>query len=78
MNAVGMDDMTISTSAGAAALAKKASDEADHIAVAKVLKPSGPRMRVTGNSFIVTRNASAAPTRTPGHSKGTVTLSIAR
>ena len=39
--AIGTDEMRMSVRAGAAALAKKASDEADQTAVARVSKPQG-------------------------------------
>ena len=71
--ASGADETRMSSSAGAAAWAKKASEDADHMAVANVLKPSGLKMRVAGSSFIVMRKTSAAPDMTPGRTRGTVT-----
>ena len=75
---MGMDDTKTSISAGAAARAKKASSEADHTAVASVLKPNGPKISVAGSSFIVTRKTSAPPISSPDRIKGPVTDSIAR
>ena len=77
-NAIGTEATRISMSAGAAAWAKNASSEADQIAVERVLNPSGPRISVAGNSFIVTRKTSAAPIRSPARISGAVTLSITR
>ena len=75
-NRMGMDETKISISAGAAARAKKASSEADHTAVASVLKPNGPKISVAGSSFIVTRKTSAPPISSPDFIRGPVTDSI--
>ena len=72
-NARGTDDARISRSAGAAARAKKASEAAAHIEVASVLNPMGLRINVAGNSFITSKNTSAAPDKIPGAINGNVT-----
>ena len=76
--AMGTDELNMSIRAGAAAWAKKASDEADHTAVARVLNPSGPSISVAGSSFIVTRKTNAPPISIPGLIRGPVTESITR
>ena len=48
------------SSAGAAALAKNASSEADQISVASVLKPVGASNNVAGSSLIVVRKTRPA------------------
>jgi len=68
----GTEDTNISSSAGAAALAKKASEDALHTAVDKVLNPSGLKINVAGSSFIVSKNTIANPAINPGRSKGKV------
>ena len=73
---MGSDDIRISVRAGAAARAKKASEDADQMEVARVSKPRGLSISVAGSSFIDTRNTRAAPISTPGRTSGTVTLRI--
>ena len=75
-NAIGTDDSNTNINAGAAACAKKASDEADQTEVASVLKFSGPSIRVAGNSFMDTRKTRAPAERMPGLIKGRVTDSV--
>ena len=65
MNVKGSADTNIRSRAGAAAWAKKASEEALHMDVAKVSKPSGLNIKVAGNSFIVNRNTIAPPANIP-------------
>ena len=72
-NAKGADEARISSNAGAAAWAKKASDAAPQMEVAKVEKPIGRNIRVAGSSFMVSRNTRAAPAKIPGRTKGRVT-----
>ena len=72
-NAIGIDDNTTSSNAGAAALAKNASEEVDQTSVAKVLKPKGPKISDAGNSFIVTRKTSIPPAIKALLTKGIVT-----
>ncbi len=43
-------EVMINNRAGAAARVKKASEVADHIEIARVLKPMGLRIKVAGNS----------------------------
>ena len=49
---------------------KNASDEADQMEVAKLLKPMGARMSVAGSSFMVRRNVKAPPAKSPGINNG--------
>ena len=70
----GKEVTSIRSNDGAAALAKNASDAADHMDVASVVKPVGLRINVAGNSFIVSRNTMAAPARMPVRNNGSVTL----
>jgi hypothetical protein len=72
-NAIGTDDSSTNIKAGAAARAKKASDEADHTEVASVLNSSGPNIIVAGNSFMATRKTRAPAERMPGLIRGRVT-----
>ena len=72
-HAVGMPAAAMSISDDAAVLVKNASDEADHIEVANVSNPVGPRINVAGNSFIVRRNTSAALAKMLGIIIGNVT-----
>ena len=72
INAVGIDDSSIIIKAGKAALAKNASDVNDQTSVAKVLKPSGPKINVAVNSFIVIKKTSAIATITPDRTSGKV------
>ena len=67
-----MDEAAISRRAGPAARAKKASEAADQMEVARVLKPIGLKIRVAGSSFMVSRNTRAAPAMIPGCTSGTV------
>ena len=62
----------MSSNAGAAARAKKASEAALQTEVARVSKPMGLKMSVAGNSFITSKKTSAAPARIPGLTRGTV------
>ena len=62
----------ISINAGAAAWAKSASEEALQTSVANVSKPKGLKIKVAGNSFMVSRNTSAPPANIPGLIKGRV------
>ena len=71
----GMDATRISSSAEAEALAKKDSDVAPHVVVASVRKSSGPKTRVAGSSFIVSRNAIATPASRLPRTSGSVTCS---
>lgn len=64
-NAIDNEDTMIKNRAGAAVLAKKASEEAPQIDVASVLNPIGLNIIVAGNSFITNRNTSAPPASTP-------------
>ena len=73
MNAVGIDDSNIINKAGNAAFAKNASDVKDHTCVANVLNPSGPKISVAVNSFIVIKNTKAIATITPDLTNGKVT-----
>lgn len=59
--------------AGIAACVKYASEAADQVEVASVLKSKGLKMRVAGNSFIVNKNTNAAPINMPGLINGVVT-----
>ena len=72
ISANGIADTNISNSAGAAAWAKKASEEALHIDVANVLKPNGLKINVAGNSFIVNKNTITPPASTPCLTMGKV------
>ena len=72
-NARGTDDARISRRAGAAARAKKASDAAAQMEVARVEKPMGLNISVAGNSFMTSKKTNAAPDRTPGVTNGNVT-----
>ena len=60
-------------SAGAAALAKNASDEYDHIVVVRVWKSSGESIKTAGSSFIDTKNTRAKAIAMPGFNNGRVT-----
>ena len=73
---IDMADTAINRSEGAAARAKKALSVADQTRVARVLNPVGERIRVAGSSFMVVRNTSAAPVRSPGLIRGTETWRI--
>ena len=68
----GTEEARISKRAGAAARAKKASEAAAQMEVANVVKPMGLKIRVAGNSFMVSKNTRAAPDRIPGSTKGRV------
>ena len=68
----------MSNSAGKAARAKNASEAADQIEVAKVLKPMGLSINVAGNSFITSRKTKAHPASIPGRAMGSVTEENAR
>ena len=70
----GNDEARISSKAGAAALAKKASEAAAQIDVARVSNPMGLKINVAGSSFMVSRNTNAAPAKMPGRTNGTVTV----
>src|SRR3990172_8289517 len=72
IKAIGTDDSRIRSKAGNAALAKKACDAADHIAVDRVLKPIGLRINVAGSSFMTVKKTSAAPARIPDRTRGKV------
>src|SRR5215217_6392836 len=73
---MGRAETKIRSSAGAAARAKKASEVAVQILVAKVSKPRGERSRVAGSSFMVVKKTSAAPARMPEEAKGAVMVAI--
>ena len=62
---------------GKAALAKKASDEYDHMAVVSVWKSKGASNRTAGNSFIVIRNTVAKAIKIPDLINGMVVLVVA-
>ena len=68
----------MSSKAGNAALAKNASEAADQIEVARVLKPMGASINVAGNSFITNKNTRAHPASSPGPAMGKVTEENAR
>jgi hypothetical protein len=72
--AIGTEDINIKSRAGTAARAKKASEVADQIEVASVLKPMGLRSSVAGSSFMVVRKTRAAPAKIPGRTRGRVTV----
>jgi hypothetical protein len=74
MKAIGTDDINIKSRAGTAARAKKASEVADQIEVANVLKPMGLKISVAGSSFIVVRKTRAAPAKMPRRIMGRVTV----
>lgn len=71
--AKGMEERSRRRSAGKAAWAKKASEMLDQIAVARVLKPMGLRMRVAGSSFMQVRKTRAVAEVSPGRSNGNKT-----
>ena len=70
-----MDDTNINMRAGAAALAKKASEEYDHIVVVRVWKSSGESIKTAGSSFIDTKNTKENAMAIPGFNRGRVTAS---
>ena len=72
-NPRGIEENKINRRAGAAARAKKASEAADQMEVARVVKPMGLRISVAGSSFIVSKNTRAAPATMPGVTNGSVT-----
>ena len=74
----GTADAAISSSAGNAARAKNASDAADQIEVARVLKPMGLSIRVAGSSFITNKKTKAHPASRPGRATGRVAEENAR
>tara|TARA_Y100000031_G_C7934464_1_gene254206 strand:+ start:238 stop:528 length:291 start_codon:yes stop_codon:yes gene_type:complete len=69
----GMEETSISSSAAAAAWAKNASEVAAQVEVARVVKPTGLRISVAGNSFMVSKKTKAAPEMMPGLTRGIVT-----
>jgi hypothetical protein len=69
---MGTEEIKINRRAGAEARAKKASEVADHMEVASVLKPIGLSIRVAGSSFMVVKKMMTAPARTPDRTSGRV------
>ncbi len=65
-------EVMINNRAGAAARVKKASEVADHIEIARVLKPMGLRIKVAGNSFMVLKKIRTAPASKPERTRGSV------
>ena len=76
--AKGTADAAIKSNAGNAALAKNASEAADQMEVASVLKPMGLSINVAGSSFITSRKTKAHPANSPGRATGSVTDEKAR